>query len=213
MNTFIRGTLRYRGFNEIVGSWMDLGLINKDQMVSKSIVTWWQLLLEMAAKDKYKTGFQNEVKDIIEECASRNGLRPKDVYTLVGSFISDAWKNYSKSDRRERVKIILEGYEWFGLLDVRTKLPTSSRPMNTIEILAAHLEKTLSMGKGEADLIIMVHFFEVFYPHLKKTEVIKSSMVKSGTPGGLSGMALTVGYPLSISVRLILEVVIKKRGV
>jgi len=69
------------------------------------------------------------------------------------------------------------------------------------------------MGKDEADLIIMIHFFKVFYPKENVTKVIKSSMVKSGVKGGLSAMATTVGVPVAIAVKLVLQGEIKNTGV
>jgi len=192
VETFIRGTLRYRGFNEIVGSWMDIGLINDTLKVPEKMKSMLELLVFFAGR-KPMCSFTQEMLDLIKIVAERNeGLNNSVLKSICSGIISDSWKRYSAKEKVERMKVILEGYEWFGLLDPRTKIPEEKemgKPLTTLEALAYFLEHRLAMGKDEADLIVMIHFFKVFYPKEKKFEVIKSSMVKSGTKGGLSAMA------------------------
>ena len=69
------------------------------------------------------------------------------------------------------------------------------------------------MTENDKDFIIMFHYFEIFYPKTNKKKYIKSYMQKSGIEKGMSAMALTVGYPAAISAKLILDGVIKDKGV
>jgi len=106
--------------------------------------------------------------------------------------MNESWVRYSKKEKFDRLKMILEGYEWFKMLDATTKLPvspSSAKPYSLLETLSYFTEQTLSMKPGEMDLIVMIHFFKVLYPNSNKVEIIKSSLVKSGSPDGLSAMS------------------------
>lgn len=218
VETFIRGTMRYNGFCEIAGSWVDLGLVSDQFPVPADRNTWWEQLLLCAQKLnlKLRPDPEQEIIDLIYQVADRNKLSRVDLLYLCKAMISHPWHKYTKTERFERMKTILEGYEWFDLLNVNTKVPKSqdaNKPYSTLEALAYHTEKYLTMGKDEMDLIVMVHFFKVLYPKTNQVEVIKSSMVKSGTKDGLSAMALTVGTPVAIAVKMVLEGKINAKGV
>jgi saccharopine dehydrogenase-like NADP-dependent oxidoreductase len=214
VDTFIRGTLRYKGFSEIVGSWMDLGVIDDHRKIPSSVTTWVQLFALLSQDCPSVTGFESlEIDIYVAEVAHRNGLDYGLLSRITKKFMSDSWSVYSEGERLDRVKCIYEGYEWFAMLDPKKKLPANEKNMGMLEMLATELQERLTMKPGEMDLIVMIHFFKVLYPKSGKVEVIKSSMVQSGSKDGLSGMSLTVGTPVAIAVRLVLEGKIQAKGV
>jgi len=107
---------------------------------------------------------EQEIINLINDVADRNGISRVDLLFLCKAMISQPWQKYTKQERFERMKTILEGYEWFDLFNLKTKVPQSTdskKPFSTLEALAYHTEKYLTMGKDEMDLIVMVHFFKV----------------------------------------------------
>ena len=75
----------------------------------------------------------------------------------------------------------------------------------------ALLQKKLSMGEKELDLIVLHHRFIATYG--KKKEYITSTLVDTGIPDGDSAMSRTVSLPAAVAAALILEGKIKLTGV
>ena len=95
--------------------------------------------------------------------------------------------------------LTLKKLEWLGLFaDRRLDLGTAS----VFEMFAHTLQNRLIYDEGEMDLLIMHHEFEAIYPGQPKQR-IQSTLIDTGTPGGDSSMARTVGYPVGISAGLL----------
>jgi len=117
-----------------------------------------------AQKVQSKKDLEQEIVNLVNDVADRNGISRVDLLYLCKAMVSNPWQKYTKQERFERMKTILEGYEWFDLFNLKTKVPQSTdpkKPFSTLEALAYHTEKYLTMGKDEMDLIVMVHFFKV----------------------------------------------------
>ena len=61
-------------------------------------------------------------------------------------------------------------------------------------------------------MIILQHMFHAKYPDGRGKKIV-SSLIDFGIPDGDTSMARTVGLPLAIGTRLILEKKIKKTGI
>lgn len=97
---------------------------------------------------------------------------------------------------------------WTGIFDdVSTGLPDASPAM----ILQQLLEKKWKLKDGDKDMIVMQHRFG--FLRNGKEETITSSLVVKGDDSTHTAMAKTVGLPLAITARLILENKIKLTGV
>ncbi len=81
-----------------------------------------------------------------------------------------------------------------------------------LEILAHRLQEKLNYKSGERDMIILQHKFEVSFSD-ETLEQITSTLIDYGVPDGDSAMAKTVGLPLAMAARQILEGNIIKTGV
>ena len=104
---------------------------------------------------------------------------------------------------------VIKAFEWLGFLQ-RKPLPLESG--SALDILTKNLQAKLQYKKGERDMIILQHLFYAKYPDGRCKE-IKSSLIDFGIPDGDTSMARTVGLPLAIGARLILEEKINETGV
>lgn len=95
--------------------------------------------------------------------------------------------------------------EFLGLFD-ETPIPLAVR--TSADILQQLLETRLAMRPGDKDMIVMLHELEYDTPQGKR--VLDSSLVVKGEDNLHTAMARTVGLPLGIAAKLILE---KKIGI
>jgi saccharopine dehydrogenase-like NADP-dependent oxidoreductase len=104
---------------------------------------------------------------------------------------------------------IMERLAWLGLF---ADEPVPIKRGGTIDILTARMVERLAYRTGERDMIALRHEFLVRRPD-GRLERIRSTLVDFGVPGGDSAMARTVGLPVAIAARLILEGRIRQTGV
>ena len=97
--------------------------------------------------------------------------------------------------------------EFLGLFD---ELPLPSRAKNSADILQYLLEAKLAMQPADKDMIVMLHELE-YTIHTRKYG-IRSSLVVEGADHLRTAMAKTVGLPLGIAAKLILEGKIGLKG-
>ncbi len=71
------------------------------------------------------------------------------------------------------------------------------------QILQTILEKKLALQPTDKDMVVMLH--EIKYVKDKEQKKIKSSLIVKGINGTRTAMAKTVGLPLGIAAKLILE--------
>ena len=94
-----------------------------------------------------------------------------------------------------------------GVFD-KNNFPHNVPPAESLQKL---LEKKWAMQPEDKDLVVMVH--EIDYMDGDVMKHIQSSLYIKGTDGEHTAMALTVGLPLGIVTKLILNGQIKQRGV
>jgi saccharopine dehydrogenase (NADP+, L-glutamate forming) len=103
---------------------------------------------------------------------------------------------------------IIKRLEWLGLF--------SDDPVpdydNYLDILSQRLQEKLYYKEGERDMLILRHKFIVENQD-KSRDMITSTMIDFGIPGGDTSMARTVSLPLAIGVRLMTEGKIDLTGV
>ncbi len=103
---------------------------------------------------------------------------------------------------------IIKRLEWLGLF--------SDDPVpdydNYLDILSQRLQEKLYYKEGERDMLILRHKFIVENQD-KSRDMITSTMIDFGIPGGDTSMARTVSLPLAIGVKLMTEGKIKLTGV
>lgn len=103
--------------------------------------------------------------------------------------------------------IILEQFAFLAL-ESNELLPAAAKC--SADILQSKVEQKLALQPQDKDMIVMLH--EIDYVLDGKTSSIKSSLVVKGEDSLRTAMAKTVGLPLGIAAKLILEEKIKLKG-
>jgi saccharopine dehydrogenase-like NADP-dependent oxidoreductase len=103
---------------------------------------------------------------------------------------------------------VLSKIEWLGVFeDRKIKLKNAS----PAQILQDLLEEKWLLKEHDKDMIVLQHQFE--YALEGQSKKITSSLVVKGDDQTYTAMAKTVGLPLAITAKLILQGKIKSRGV
>jgi len=109
----------------------------------------------------------------------------------------------------ENHSLAIKKLEWLGLFD-ETKLPFESGSLR--ELVSELYSGKLQFSRGERDLIVMQHRYDVSYSgSRRKTHV--STLISRGDVDGDTAIAKTTGIPIGIAVHLIVTGAVKKNGV
>ena len=103
----------------------------------------------------------------------------------------------------------LSKIEWLGVFDDRKIRLANATPAQILQDL---LEEKWKLQEHDKDMIVMQHLFE-YTTKDKKTQKLTSSLVVKGEDQVYTAMAKTVGLPLAIASKMILQGKIKARGV
>ncbi len=104
---------------------------------------------------------------------------------------------YLKMDYQNEM---MEKIAWLGLFDKR---PIGLKKATPAQVLQKILEEKWVLEPDDRDMIVMLHKY--VYELEGKTERVQSSMVVLGDDRERTAMAKTVGLPLGIAARLVLE--------
>ncbi len=102
-----------------------------------------------------------------------------------------------------------EALEWLGVFSSSLVVPQKG---STLDALCELMVQKMGYAKGERDLVILRHEFEMTLPGGKSVRK-SSSLVRYGDPDGHSAMATLVGMPAGIATKLVLDGHIIRRGV
>jgi saccharopine dehydrogenase (NADP+, L-glutamate forming)/spermidine synthase len=91
--------------------------------------------------------------------------------------------------------------EWLGLFSDRPLPADKDNPLDYLNVLT--LEK-MSMEQGDRDMIVMHHEFIAEFGGGRR-ELLTSTLVDYGIPGGDTSVARTVALPAAIAVKMILS--------
>jgi len=103
---------------------------------------------------------------------------------------------------------IISNMEWIGLFSNEVVPKESSGTY--LDALCHLFKEKLVYKPGERDLILMKHEFIAEYSD--RREYISSTLIDYGIPNGHTSMSRTVGLPVAITTRLVLEGKIKLTG-
>jgi saccharopine dehydrogenase-like NADP-dependent oxidoreductase len=159
----------------------------------------WDAFVQLGATDDTYTMEGSENMTNREFINSFLGFNPNDSVELK-------FKHYLNI-RQDEVELY-EKFEWLGIFE-DTKIGLKNA--TPAQILQHILEKKWTLEKEDKDMIVMWHRFR--YVINGKDEEIHSSMVVKGDDQKYTAMAKTVGLPLAISVKMILNGTISTPGV
>ncbi|MCC6720792.1 MAG: saccharopine dehydrogenase NADP-binding domain-containing protein [Bacteroidia bacterium] len=114
-------------------------------------------------------------------------------------------KYYLHIDQDEQE--LWEKLEW---LDIFKPIKIGLKSASPAQILQSILERKWAIGKDEKDMIVMWHKF-VYYKNEQRNE-LHSSVVVKGENRQHTSMSKTVGLPLGIAAKLILQNKIASKG-
>ena len=103
---------------------------------------------------------------------------------------------------------IMDMLEWTGIFE---ETPVKVKDATAAQVLQALLEEKWKLKEGDRDMIVMQHSFE--YEVKNKKYKLRSSLVVKGDDAVHTAMAKTVGLPMGIVSKLILNGEITLKGV
>jgi saccharopine dehydrogenase-like NADP-dependent oxidoreductase len=103
---------------------------------------------------------------------------------------------------------IMNKLEWLGLFEQKNAAIQDQTPARVLQAL---LEEKLSLDPGDKDMIVMQHQVEYLLGEERQRKV--SSMAIIGEDSVHTAMSKTVGLPVAIAAKLILQGKISLRGV
>jgi len=134
--------------------------------------------------------------------------------TFINSFLSYNPHDSVELKLAHYLNLELEGPEmyrlkWAGFFD---DTPVGLEEGTPAQILEHILNKKWSLKPGDKDMIVMWHKFE-YLDKNKKPHEINSTLVALGEDANETAMSKTVGYPVGIATKLVLNKVIDLSGV
>ncbi|MBU6158575.1 MAG: saccharopine dehydrogenase NADP-binding domain-containing protein [Bacteroidetes bacterium] len=121
--------------------------------------------------------------------------------------IAHSWSEWLQ--QQATISPTLQQQLTFLALDSNDPLPTQAN--SSADILQSILERKLALQPGDKDMILMQH--EIAYTtESGKQEMLRSTLVVKGEDDEHTAMAKTVGLPLGIAAKLILNGTLKSTG-
>jgi len=121
---------------------------------------------------------------------------------------NDLKKNLAAQWELEESSNPIHRVEWLGLLgDEKIGLEKGT----AMDVFCKILLDKLQYAPNERDMLILHHEFIAEFPD--RIQKITSTMIDYGIPGGDSSMSRTVGLPSAIAAKLVLNGIIKEKGV
>lgn len=233
VETFIRTTLRYPDFMYGWKNLIDLKLtdeVPEYDTTNKSLHEFFREHLEKNGFGEWlqqklterftetKTLLENLMKLMeAEEEAEKVGEEIPDKFMMVDeagdlkNIKIDEIKSYAASTMAHKMheaNLIMKQLFYLGLDDEKTLINKGT--CSAADVLQLALEKKLALLPGDKDMIVMLHEIEYTLHGIRKS--IHSTLTVKGDDHVHTAMAKTVGLPLGIAAKLILNGTIKLRG-
>ncbi|KAJ1960973.1 hypothetical protein IWQ62_004027 [Dispira parvispora] len=183
METMFRGTLRFKGYAEVMGGLAQLGLLSLEPLPKEQFTNWSAFL------DYILTDHRGESLGL--------GAREKIIGERLGYPVT-----------HPLVQRVMAALQWLGMMSGSNDTANTLTVPTALDGLSAILQHQMQYSAGERDMTILYHEFVVRYPQVGQRvqqEVCTSSMVAYGTPGGDTSMAKTVGLPCAMATELLLR--------
>jgi saccharopine dehydrogenase-like NADP-dependent oxidoreductase len=160
----------------------------------------WNVLVQLGITDD--SYLIENVKDLTYAEFISGYLPQKSEHTSLAVHLNNALHQIADSETIRKIK-------WLGLFD---ETPIGlDKPSSPAQILQHLLEQKWKLEAGDKDMVVMQHQFE--YVLDGKHHKLHSSLVSIGQDETYTAMANTVGLPLGIAAKLILQGKISQRGV
>lgn len=158
----------------------------------------WNVFIELGMTDDT---YSMEATQNMTPRAFLNAFLP---YNLTMS-VEDKFREFLRADRAH----LYSRFEWLGLFDKQPMVGLENA--TPAQVLQKILVDKLTLNEDDKDMIVMIHEFE--YEINGEKGSITSHMVNIGEDQTYTSMSNTVGLPLAICAKMILNGEIKDRGV
>mgnify|MGYP001185022464 CR=1 FL=1 len=159
----------------------------------------WNLLLQLGATD------DSYIMDDSENMSYRDFTNSFLAYNIVDPVESKIARYLGIEENSEMMKKL----EWLGLFDDTIKI--GRQGLTPAQCLQHILEQKWQLDPGDKDMIVMEHQFD--YLHIGSHRKLFSTMVVIGEDQVHTAMSITVGLPVAITAKLVMNGAIKLKGV
>ncbi|KAF2073709.1 hypothetical protein CYY_004997 [Polysphondylium violaceum] len=192
VNTLFRGTIRYKGFCQVMEAAVEIGLLDSTpcsflEQGKGPVLSWNDALRKLLPTP--------QGEDIPTQELFRRKLRTRKGYPFKG---------YDD----DKITAISAVFEWLGLFSHEIKVSQSG---SYFDSFCQHLKTKLEFLPSERDLIILHHIFGIEWEG-GKHETKTSTLVYYGD-NDISAVATTIGLPVAIAAELLVEGSAKETGV
>eukprot|EP01114_Cavostelium_apophysatum_P004449 TRINITY_DN1468_c0_g1_i1.p1 TRINITY_DN1468_c0_g1~~TRINITY_DN1468_c0_g1_i1.p1 ORF type:complete len:915 (+),score=233.25 TRINITY_DN1468_c0_g1_i1:173-2917(+) len=192
VTTMFRGTLRYKGFSEVLEAVVDVGLLDespKEFLQPNAPDMSWDSLMRSILEVRDDSSKRFKTKHLLKK-----RLRARDGFP-------------SKGYDDDKLRRVVGALQWLGLFSEKSV----SKKGTYLDCFCDLLQEKLVYEKGEDDMIILHHIFGIEWPN-GTNELRTSTLVAHGDSHSMA-MAKTVGLPIAIAAELVLDGLIKTPGV
>ena len=206
VQTFVRTTIRYPEFMSGWNNIIELQLTDENpcfESDGKSLNDFFKFHFD-------KVGFNQWLdKKLSERFSETNQLIEKLEQLMKNENYADNESASLLASKMEGVNLILKQLFFLGIDDTETMIDKGF--CSPADVLQFALEKKLVLKETDKDMIVMLH--EIEYMNAGKKHSINSSLMVKGKDHLHTAMAQTVGLPLGIAAKFILDGTIKETGV
>ena len=206
----LRGTLRYKGFPELVAAFMEIGLLEL-KAFPESINNYPQLIDMLCKPDNKDTDNLSTLiySKLINELSNHKiDINLTNFFRKVTKHAF--WGILDETQKIERLRFICEGFIHFGFFDSKTRF---DRKPTILETFVELLKATMILKPHEKDFIILLVEIEAMFPKQGLSETHSLKLLQSGEGDkGLSSVSKLVGYPCAIGTELVLNGKLKGEG-
>lgn len=158
----------------------------------------WQVFVDLGMTED---GYQMEGSEKLSPRSFLNAFLPyREAIPVEQKFI-----DFLGEDRKNLYPI----FEWLGFFENKTV--SGIQHTSPAELLQLLLEEKLSLQKGDKDMLVMLHEFE--YVIDDKSYIRTSHMVDIGEDERYTSMSNTVGLPVAICAKMVLNGDLNESGV
>ncbi len=232
VNTFMRTTLRHPDFCFGWKNIVDLKLTDEEKVYETDGLNisdffrqhferhgfgeWLTKLL--SSRLEYAKTMMEQLMSLMEaeQEAISEGEKPDDDFMMIDEKGKLTTLNVDDVKSRAAESVAVQMHEanltlkQLFFLGLNDDTPINKGLCSAAEVLQFIAEKKLALQPSDKDMIVMLH--EIEYELEEKKSTVKSTLIVKGVDSIHTAMAKTVGLPLGIAAKLILEGKIKETG-
>ncbi len=210
-DTFIRTTLRYPDFMYGWNNIIELGLTDESPIYDTNGKTLQDFFRDFLSTRSFDTWLDQKlsVRFAIANALLESLLDEQGKIKTTELTKDDLEASAVMAEKMHEANITLKQLLFLGLDDNQTII--NKGLCSAAEVLQFALEEKLKLEPTDKDMIVMLH--EIEYTINQTHKSIQSSLVVIGDDSMRTAMAKTVGLPLGITAKLILNGTIQLKGV